>query len=119
MPGVLLQEGRPVATLLQLALKHHLAPALVHRALALLEPDTGTPPLSPPEPAALPGGETLSPRELEVLRLVAAGLTNQEIADQLVIAPGTAKRHTINIYGKLGVNNRTQAVAKARELKLL
>jgi LuxR family maltose regulon positive regulatory protein len=63
--------------------------------------------------------EPLSERESEVLRLVAAGLTNQQIANHLVIALGTAKRHTINIYGKLGVNNRTQAVAKARELNLL
>ncbi len=63
--------------------------------------------------------EPLSDRELEVLGLLAAGLTNQEIADQLLIALGTAKRHTINIYGKLGVSNRTQAVAKARELNLL
>ncbi len=63
--------------------------------------------------------EPLSDRELEVLGLLAAGLTNQEIADQLLIALGTAKRHTINIYGKLGVSNRTQAVAKARALNLL
>jgi LuxR family maltose regulon positive regulatory protein len=63
--------------------------------------------------------EPLSNRELEVLHLIAAGLTNQEIANQLVIALSTAKRHTINIYGKLGVSNRTQAVAKARELNLL
>jgi ATP/maltotriose-dependent transcriptional regulator MalT len=63
--------------------------------------------------------EPLSEREVEVLRLVAAGLTNKQIAHQLLIALGTAKRHTINIYGKLGVSNRTQAVAKARELKLL
>jgi LuxR family maltose regulon positive regulatory protein len=61
----------------------------------------------------------LSERELEVLRLIAAGLTNQEIAERLVIALSTAKRHSINIYGKLGVSNRTQAVAKARELNLL
>ena len=54
-----------------------------------------------------------------MLPLIAAGLTNQEIADQLVIALSTAKRHTINIYGKLGVSNRIQAVAKARELNLL
>jgi LuxR family maltose regulon positive regulatory protein len=63
--------------------------------------------------------ELLSDREVEVLRLVAAGLTNKQIAHQLVIALGTAKRHTINIYGKLGVSNRTQAVARARELNLL
>jgi LuxR family maltose regulon positive regulatory protein len=63
--------------------------------------------------------EPLSERELEVLRLIAAGLTNREIAEQLVIAYGTAKRHASNIYGKLAVDNRTQAVARARELRLL
>jgi LuxR family maltose regulon positive regulatory protein len=63
--------------------------------------------------------EPLSDRELEVLRLIAAGLTNREIAEQLVIAHGTAKRHVSNIYGKLAVGNRTQAVARGRELGLL
>jgi LuxR family maltose regulon positive regulatory protein len=62
--------------------------------------------------------EPLSPRELEVLRLVAAGLTNREIADRLVIAVSTVKSHTNSIYGKLDVSNRTQAVARARTLEL-
>jgi LuxR family maltose regulon positive regulatory protein len=61
----------------------------------------------------------LSNRELEVLRLVAAGKTNQEIAVELVIAFGTVKRHMVNIYTKLDAKNRTEAVAKARELGLL
>jgi LuxR family transcriptional regulator, maltose regulon positive regulatory protein len=63
--------------------------------------------------------EPLSEREIEVLHLIAAGLANRDIADQLVIAVGTVKRHINNIYGKLDVRNRTQAVAKARELGIL
>ena len=63
--------------------------------------------------------EPLSARELEILRLIADGLTNQEIADRLVLSLPTIKWHTGNLYGKLGVNSRTQAVAKARELSLL
>lgn len=63
--------------------------------------------------------EPLSERELEVLQLIAAGLSNQEIADRLVIASGTVKRHINNIYGKLQVGSRTQAVAVARELRIL
>ena len=63
--------------------------------------------------------EPLSERELQVLRLVAAGLSNREIADQLIISLGTVKSHVHNIYGKLGVRNRAQAIARARELKLL
>ena len=62
--------------------------------------------------------EPLTPRELEVLALMAAGLTNQAIADELVVVVGTIKAHTNNIYSKLGVSNRTQAVARGRELGL-
>ena len=61
----------------------------------------------------------LSGRELEVLRLVADGLSNQEIAARFVIALSTVKTHVNNIFAKLGVETRTQAVARARELKLL
>lgn len=63
--------------------------------------------------------ETLTGREREVLRLLGAGHTNPEIARQLVIGTGTVKTHTLNIYRKLGVSNRTQAVQRARELGLL
>jgi len=63
--------------------------------------------------------EPLTPRELEVLNLLCAGLTNQEIADELVLAVGTIKFYTSQIYGKLGVRNRITAVARARELNLL
>jgi LuxR family maltose regulon positive regulatory protein len=63
--------------------------------------------------------EPLSPRELEVLHLIAAGSTNQAIADQLFIALGTVKAHTGSIYRKLDVANRTEAAARARQLGLL
>ena len=63
--------------------------------------------------------EPLSQREMELLRLVAAGLTNQEIAQELILAVGTVKKHLNNIFGKLGASNRTQAIARARELRLL
>jgi len=63
--------------------------------------------------------EPLTRRELEILRLIETGLTNREIAAELVIATGTVKTHTHNIYGKLGVNRRTQAIALARDLKIL
>ncbi len=63
--------------------------------------------------------EPLSERELEVLHLIARGDSNQEIAEMLVIALDTVKRHVTHIFEKLGVNNRVQAVARARALGLL
>jgi len=63
--------------------------------------------------------EPLTPRELEVLQLIAAGDSNQVIADKLVITVRAVKKHTGNIYGKLGVSSRTQAVARARQFDLL
>jgi LuxR family transcriptional regulator, maltose regulon positive regulatory protein len=80
-------------------------------------------PSSPPHPPATfllpPLPDPLTDRELEVLRLLAAGLSNQEIAARLVIVLGTVKRHVINIYSKLDVHSRTQALQRARELGLL
>jgi len=63
--------------------------------------------------------EPLTPRELEVLEFIAKGLINRQIADQLIISIGTVKSYTSQIYGKLGVGNRTQAVAYARTLGLI
>jgi LuxR family transcriptional regulator, maltose regulon positive regulatory protein len=63
--------------------------------------------------------EPLSERELEALQLVAEGLTNRQIGERLYISTATVKKHMENIYGKLHVRNRTQAVARARELGLL
>jgi LuxR family maltose regulon positive regulatory protein len=77
------------------------------------------PQISRPPSASANLVEPLSERELEVLRLIADGLSNHEIADKLIIGLGTVKTHINNIFGKLGVKNRTQAVTRARELNLL
>ena len=61
----------------------------------------------------------LSERELEILRVVAVGLSDRQVGERLIIAIGTVKKHLNNIYGKLGVGNRTGALARARELELL
>ncbi len=63
--------------------------------------------------------DLLSEREQEILRLISSGLSNQEIADQLVIALSTVKSHVRQIFNKLNVNSRTQVLARARELRLL
>jgi LuxR family maltose regulon positive regulatory protein len=63
--------------------------------------------------------EPLSDRELEVLRLVAAGRSNRDIAKELCLAIGTVKKHIYNIYGKLNAKRRTEAVTRARELGLI
>lgn len=63
--------------------------------------------------------EPLTPREIEVLKVLGDGKTDREIAQELHIAEGTAKKHVSNILSKLGVGNRTEAVIKARHLRLL
>ncbi|HEX8600818.1 MAG TPA: LuxR C-terminal-related transcriptional regulator [Chloroflexia bacterium] len=72
---------------------------------------------SRPQANLLP--EPLTPREMAVLRLISAGMSNGQIADELVVAVGTVKTHALGIYGKLNARNRTQAVARARELGLI
>ncbi|NNJ12779.1 LuxR family transcriptional regulator [Chloroflexales bacterium ZM16-3] len=74
---------------------------------------------APASPAAHPLIEPLSEREREILGLIVAGLANQQIADQLTISLNTVLYHTKNIYGKLGVNRRPLAIARARELNLM
>jgi LuxR family maltose regulon positive regulatory protein len=63
--------------------------------------------------------EPLSERELQVLRLLAAGKPNQQIAQELVVSLHTVKKHVTHVLGKLGAANRTEATARARELGLL
>ena len=90
-------------------------------ARALLEHIPAEPaPIMPPPPALLPPDvEPLTPRELEVLHLIAAGKSNGEIAGAMVVAVSTVKAHINSIFGKLGVTSRTQALVRARELQLL
>jgi LuxR family maltose regulon positive regulatory protein len=111
-----LDEGQPMATLLRTVLsKRSVAPtAFVQQLLAGFQETDES-----PGPIAQPLIEPLSQRELEVLGLIAAGLSNQQIADQTYVAVSTVKWHIRNIYGKLGVKSRTQAIARARELDLL
>lgn len=74
----------------------------------------------PADSQALPGAfESLSERETELLALVARGYSNREIAEALYVTLGTVKKHLNNIFGKLQVRNRTEAVAKARELHII
>jgi LuxR family transcriptional regulator, maltose regulon positive regulatory protein len=86
-----------------------------------LRPGSGRPTLRTTRLSAAVAGqaEPLSARELEVLGLLAAGKSNQQIADELVVVRDTVKKHVGNILGKLGAANRTQAVARARALGLL
>jgi predicted ATPase/DNA-binding CsgD family transcriptional regulator len=83
---------------------------------------SSAPPPDAPRPAILrPAAliEPLTSRELEILQLIAAGLSNPEIAAALIITTGTVKAHTHRIYGKLNAANRVQAIVQARELGLL
>jgi DNA-binding CsgD family transcriptional regulator len=91
------------------------ARAALERALARPEQIAPSQTLTPNQALV----EPLSERELEILELVAEGLTNREIASRLYLAVNTVKAHTRNIYGKLGVHSRTQAVARARALGVL
>jgi LuxR family maltose regulon positive regulatory protein len=107
-------EGRPLAKLLYKAAEAGFSPDFAGHLIVDF-PDRGYPDLSPSSNLI----EPLSTRETEILTLIAKGLTNQEIANQLVISLRTVKWHTSNIYGKLGVKNRTEAAAQGRELGIL
>jgi LuxR family maltose regulon positive regulatory protein len=117
---VFLNEGPPMAHLLYEALKRESAPEYVRRILAAF-PDIEQEKESSLETQAPEGEwvEPLSERELEVLQLLAKGLSNQEIANRLYLSKHTVKVHARNIYSKLGVGNRAQAGDKARALGLL
>ncbi len=110
-------EGPPLARLLYEALERNIAPDYIQPLLAAF-------PASVPEDKAAQKHqsglvEPLSDREIEVLELMAEGLTYQGIAEQLYISPHTVKTHSRNIYAKLDVGNRTLAVGKARTLGIL
>lgn len=102
--------GPALTPLLHEAARRGITPDYVGEILAAIRPQT--------RPAA-DLAEPLSPRELEVLRLLAAGLSNRAIAEQLILSPGTVKAHIHNLCGKLAASNRTEAAARARQLALL
>ena len=115
---VFLDEGSRMRDLLRQATARGLAGAYTRRVLAAYD--------APRQPVALPAEtngsapvQALTTRELEVLRLIAGGLRNQEIANTLSISAATVKRHIANAYGKLGAGHRTEALARAKELRLL
>jgi LuxR family maltose regulon positive regulatory protein len=113
-------QGDPAAALAAWQEARRLAATIdnpdLQAQLATLARELGFQPASiPPQPLV----EPLSERELQVLRLICAGHSNREIAEKLVIALDTVKRHASNIYGKLGVKRRAQAILKARELDLV
>ena len=117
-----LDEGPPMARLLAEA---HAAGLTLDYTGQLLAAFPGDVPTLKGAPVLTPSStgqsllESLSPRELEVLRLIAEGHSNREIGDQLYLALSTVKGHNRVIFGKLGVQRRTEAVARARELGLL
>ncbi len=114
---IFVDEGPPMARLLYEALSRGIAPDYARRLLAVF-------PAVEPEQADQSAAndeliEPLSERELEVLHLIAEGLTNPEIAARLFLSPHTIKAHARNIYGKLNVHSRTQAIARSRSLGIL
>jgi LuxR family maltose regulon positive regulatory protein len=113
-------EGAPMGRLLYEAVARGIAPDYAGRLLAAFSA-AKPPPVGLPESQDIEAElvEPLSERELEVLGLIAEGLSNREIAQRLFISPRTVKRHTSSIYGKLCVHSRMQAVAKARTLGIL
>jgi LuxR family maltose regulon positive regulatory protein len=114
---VFVDRGQPMARLLYHAAERGIAPEYAGRLLVAFPPVELAPTApSRPSPEMI---EPLSEREREVLLLIAEGLSNREIAQRLFLSLSTVKVHTYNIYGKLGVHSRTQAVAKARALGIL
>jgi LuxR family maltose regulon positive regulatory protein len=115
---VFMDEGSRMRELLRHATARGLAGAYTRRVLAAF--DAPRQPIVPAGESTAAGfSQPLTEREQEILRLIAAGLRNQEIADHLSISAATVKRHIANTYGKLGVGHRTEALARATELKLL
>jgi LuxR family maltose regulon positive regulatory protein len=116
-----IDEGAPMADLLRQAAAHGSAIDYVNRLLAALQADQDRREqrLHPSTANVQPLSEPLTDRELEVLRLVAIGQSNEVIAVTLVISIETVKKHLKNIYGKLDVHSRVEAVNRAREVGLL
>jgi ATP/maltotriose-dependent transcriptional regulator MalT len=126
---VFVDEGVPMALLLgrlvaaqrtsQAALPGAVPPPYLDRLARAFQPHAATPTTSRQAAGVAGQVDPLSDRELQVLRLLAAGRSNQQIADELVVVLDTVKKHVGHILDKLGAANRTQAVARARALGLL
>jgi LuxR family maltose regulon positive regulatory protein len=114
---IFVDEGPPMARLLDQAVTRGTAVEYARRLLAAFPVAASQ--ISPRPAAGAELLEPLSDRELEVLRLIAEGHTNREIASRLYLSLNTIKAHTRNIYGKLDAHSRTQAVARARALGVL
>ncbi len=117
-----IDHGPPMHQLLQQAAAQNIAPAYVSRLLAAFpksrQAGTSSPPLLR-SPAPSPLVEPLNDREISILRLMAAGLSNREIAEELYLATNTVKWYGSQIYGKLGVRKRAEAVDRGHELGIL
>jgi LuxR family maltose regulon positive regulatory protein len=112
---IFVDEGLPMVHLLSEAATKGIMPNYVTKLLAVFEDEKQKKDLSPSQQLVDP----LSEREIEILNLIAAGLKNKEIAEQLIISLNTVLYHIKNIYRKLGVNKRTLAIAKAKEIKII
>ena len=113
---VFLDHGTSMRELLRQATARGLAGEYTRHVLMAFDSPK---PAAPSNEKANAGAQPLTPRELEILRLIAAGMRNQDIADHLSISAPTVKRHIANAYGKLGAGHRTEALVRAKELKLL
>jgi LuxR family maltose regulon positive regulatory protein len=110
-------EGKPMAKLLRQAVARGISTEYARKLLAELGEETETRlPVAGPSPSLI---EPLSERELEVLRLLTSNLPIRDIAGELYIAVSTVRSHVKNIYSKLGVHSRIEAIARAQELGLL
>jgi LuxR family maltose regulon positive regulatory protein len=123
-PGQLLRlfldQGAPMQALLENSLSYGEHLPFVRRLLVAFAEEAGVRGEDGPVPTPDTGlPEALTEREFEILQLIAAGLTNKGIAEKLVISGNTVRTHIKNLYGKLAVNSRTQAVVRAREAGLL
>ena len=116
---VFIEEGKPMANLLSAAIAQGIMPDYTGKLLIFFESGAEKKTEKSHLPSDQPLIEPLSERELEVLRLIAQGLSNREICERLFIAMSTVKGHNRRIFGKLDVQRRTEAVARARELGLL
>jgi LuxR family maltose regulon positive regulatory protein len=112
-------EGTPMSQLLSKAAALGIFPDYTGKLLAAFEAETRKSKDQSYQPTAIPLSEPLSQRELEVLQLLARGLSNREISEKLFLALDTVKGHNRVIFTKLQVQRRTEAVARARQLGLL